>query len=449
MEVLMTARRFALAASAFLSSLAFVAPPLMAQDALQQEIENSKFQATGAVNTNAVYVRSGASENDYATMKLDKGAVVTVVGERFNWLKIVPPEGSFFYVAKAYVNRAGNGSIGQVTNSLYVRVGSTLNPLKTKVATKLEPGQRVEIIGDQDEYWKIKPPADVYVYINKQFVDFQRLANANAPVAQQPGGQADPQPQAQPDTAPQQPQQPETAFVQEKPEPTNSEPPTTQANGDAVAEGAPAATQPSAEAEFDRLEAEYADASQKPLDKQPVDELLGSYQKLAADTTLPESMHRIIDWKISILKTRADLKNEYIATQKAMEEASSKRVAMQAEQKELEKRVEETTVKFYTAVGTLRTSSLQGGQHVLYRLTDPANGRTVVYLRSDDGKLAQSIGQFIGVRGDLVNDTQMNIKVVTPTAFEAVNPAQLGQGIVTQIAPASLLPGAGATANIE
>jgi hypothetical protein len=86
---------------------------------------------------------------------------------------------------------------------------------------------------------------------------------------------------------------------------------------------------------------------------------------------------------------------------------------------------------------------------VLYRLTDPANGRTVVYLRSDDGKLAQSIGQFIGVRGDLVNDTQMNIKVVTPTAFEAVNPAQLGQGIVTQIAPASLLPGAGATANIE
>src|SRR5690242_11062752 len=68
-------------------------------------IESSKFQAVGAVNANAVFVRSGPSENDYPVMKLDKGAQVTVVGARFEWLKIVPPDGSFCYVAKAYVEK--------------------------------------------------------------------------------------------------------------------------------------------------------------------------------------------------------------------------------------------------------------------------------------------------------------------------------------------------------
>src|SRR5450432_2710295 len=134
---------------------------LHAEDSAAPDVENSKFQIAGTVNSTA-YVRSGASENDYPTMKLDKGADVTVVGERFNWLKIQPPPGSFCYVAKAYVNRAGNGSIGIVTSTLYVRVGSDVNPLKTKVATKLEPNERVEIIGEQDEYFKIKPPAGVY-----------------------------------------------------------------------------------------------------------------------------------------------------------------------------------------------------------------------------------------------------------------------------------------------
>ena len=156
-----------------LHCIALLDSPLRTQ--ATDDIENAKFQATGAVNSNSVYIRSGPSENDYATMKLDKGAQVTVVGERFNWLKILPPEGSFCYLSKAYVNRAGNGSIGMVTGHVYIRVGSALNTLKTKTATTLEPNQRVEIIGEQDEYFKVKPTDEVYVYVNKQFVDFVGL----------------------------------------------------------------------------------------------------------------------------------------------------------------------------------------------------------------------------------------------------------------------------------
>src|SRR5689334_511789 len=96
------------------------------------DIENAKFQFEGRITSNAVYVRSGPSENDYPTTKLDNGATVTVVGVKFDWLKILPPDGSFCYVAKAFVEKRGDGKLGRVTNTLNVRVGSTLNPMKTK-----------------------------------------------------------------------------------------------------------------------------------------------------------------------------------------------------------------------------------------------------------------------------------------------------------------------------
>src|SRR5205809_1025574 len=71
------------------------------------DIDNGKFQVEGKITSNAVYVRSGPSENDYPTMKLDSGASVTFVGAKFDWLKILPPEGSFCYVAKAFVEKRG------------------------------------------------------------------------------------------------------------------------------------------------------------------------------------------------------------------------------------------------------------------------------------------------------------------------------------------------------
>jgi len=35
----------------------------------------------------------------------------------------------------------------------------------------IHQGEEVQIIGQYNEYFKIKPPKDSYVYVNKQFVD--------------------------------------------------------------------------------------------------------------------------------------------------------------------------------------------------------------------------------------------------------------------------------------
>jgi len=150
---------------------------------------------------------------------------------------------------------------------------------------------------------------------------------------------------------------------------------------------------------------------------------------------------------VNVLKTRAEAKQAVASFRKVQEDMKAKQMALRAEQGELEQRVKANEVTFYTAVGTLRTSSLQQGQVTLYRLTDPANGRTVVYLRSDDPKLGQYIGAFIGVKGEVATDSQLNLRVVTMNSFESVSPAKVGQSIAAQIVPPSLLPGGTGTAN--
>lgn len=448
----MTARRFACFpissnVSILLAlSLLLVAAPvrLRAQDSTQPEVGNSPFKWAGVVNSNAVYVRSGPSENDYATAKLDKGTELVIVGERFNWLKIVPPGNSFCYVAKAFVNRAGNGTIGQVTSTLNVRIGSSENSLKTKVATKLEPGQKVEIIGEQDEYFMIKPPADVYLYVSKQFVDPVRNLNTQV-AAEQPRPQ--PAPGDTRAAAPLQTQTP-TEGSPRAAEPAPQAPltvtPATQP-AEAVADATPKAaptTQAveSAEVEFQQLEETYAQITQKPLDEQPVEELLAGYEKLAVADALPESLRRICDFKVSVLKNRVELKGQFVGARRVQEDMRQKQLALKAEQEELQQRVKDADIQFYTAVGTLRTSSLQVGQQTLYRLTDPANGRTVIYVRSEDNQLGQMIGQFVGIRGEVVDDAQLHLRVVVPASYENVNPSKVGQSVAAQIVPPSLLP---------
>jgi hypothetical protein len=421
-------------------------------------------------------------------MKLDKGAEVTAVGLRFEWLKVVPPEGSFCYAAKAYIDRHGDGRQGRVTSTLNVRVGSQLNELKAKIATKLEPGASVEIIGEEQEYFKIKPPTGVFFYVNKQFVDPVRAVNL---------AQADPQKQAGPQVPLPQPEQPsesqsqppapapsdtgataqdttttptdtsnsgiasndplDTTVTPTAPTPTPSPSPSPSYTSPSAAvaqqrERTTPATQPVAaaneEAEFDRLEKEYADATLRPINDQPVAQLLEGYQKLSNSNTLPESLRRIAEFKVEVLKSRLEVQNQFAETQRVIDDMKTKQMALGAEQQELEQRIKDNDIQFYTAVGTLRPSSLQQGNETLYRLTDPSNGRTIVYLRSSDNKLAAMIGQFIGVKGEVQTEAQLNLRVVSPSEVEPVNPAKVGQSIAAQIVPPSLLPG-GATAQTE
>src|SRR3954468_11900318 len=147
------ARRISIPALVVIAAFALMSRA-MAQD-VPPEIENAKNSAVGTINADAVYVRSGAGDNYYPTMKVNTGTQVTVVGVKFDWLKCLPPEGSFCYVAKVYVDKAA-GDTGTINkDDVNVRAGSSLNAMKTTVQGKLTQGQSVKILGEQDEYYKI------------------------------------------------------------------------------------------------------------------------------------------------------------------------------------------------------------------------------------------------------------------------------------------------------
>src|SRR5438445_5258919 len=123
----------------------------------QPQVQNAPFQFAGVVNADSVLVHSGPSDNYYITTKLAKGTPVTVVGIKFEWLKIVPPEGSFSVVAKNLVTRDANPTTGRINaDNVNIRAGSSVVPLKITVQCKLPKGADVTIVGEDDAYYQIK-----------------------------------------------------------------------------------------------------------------------------------------------------------------------------------------------------------------------------------------------------------------------------------------------------
>lgn len=424
----MASSRLFLAATLALSTCAALPAFTRAEDSAPAE-GDAKHVFQGEVNASAVQVRSRPSEDAYATMKLKKGDRVTVVGIKGPWLKIEPPEGSFAYVAKSFIELHGDGTVGRATRDTLAHAGSQLNELAVVTMATIHQGEEVQIIGQYNEYFKIKPTRDSYVYINKQFVDpIQTLP---------PDENTPPKPPTNEDDS-HKPQQPDVPPVVQ-----NDTPPTTRPSSETVAENTtPATTQPAgfnAIAEYQKLEDQFSSLSKKAIGEQPLPDLIAGYQKVIAADDLPSSMRSIAEIRLATLKARNDAREKFLAVEENQRKMTAARQALAAERQEIEERIKKNDVQVYAAVGTLRPSSLQIGQGMLYRLTDPATGRTICYLRTTDAKYGPLLGQFIGVRGTITPDPQLKSMIENPAEAAPVDQTQVNGSIAAQIIPPSLL----------
>ena len=140
-----------------------------------------------------------------------------------------------------------------------------------------------------------------------------------------------------------------------------------------------------------------------------------------------------------MLKIRATAQKDLLDTQKMKTDADARQQALKSENEELADRVKKTEITMYAAVGTLRISSLQQSGATMYRLTDPGTGRTLLYVRSGDKKYAEMLNKFIGVNGDIAEDTGLNLKVITPKSAELVDPAKVNTNVSATVIPPSML----------
>ena len=443
----MVSGRLLLAATLSLATSAALPSIAPAQEAAQTEAgsQHESSQHQGRITANSVFVRSRASDDAYPTMMLKKEQVVTVVGVKGNWLKIVPPDGSFAYVPKSFVILRGDGTVGRMSREWIARVGSNLNELAAEPMATLHEGEDVTVIGQHNEYFQIKPPKDSYLWVAKQFVE---------PIATPAPTPAENKFASKEDTS-----TPEkTGAGEEGPSTTtplkkdasakNQETPATRpaekADGGTAAgttEPEPPATRPAydALAEFDKLEQEYADSNKKPILEQPLGELLNGYKKVTESDELPSSMRQIAQIRIASLQTRNEAREKFLAVQTEEKKMAAKQQSLVAERGEIEERIKQNNLEIFTAVGTLRTSSLQIGNTMLYRLTDPGTGRTVAYIRTNDPKYGGFLGQFIGVRGNITNDSQLKSVIENPADARVVDQSKVNKTIVAQLVPPSLI----------
>jgi uncharacterized protein YgiM (DUF1202 family) len=435
---------------------------VLAQDGVSQpEVANSKYQIEGVVNTDSVYVRSGPGEGYYSTQQLQKGADVTVVGIKFDWLKILPPDGSYSYVASVFVDRNDN---------VNVRAGSLVNPAKTTVQTHLSKDDTVQIIGKEDEYLKIKPPQGAYLYINKDFVTIAHTVATNAapgdsspivtaaPISTQTPAATDAAtPTTQPDATASAstatvgnaaPVNPIAAGVAAKSgEAASAILTSTPTTAPSAAVASAATTQPAAVAvvapnpvdQFADFESQFAAMARQPLEDQNADGLVTKYQSVAKADALSPELKEVVQIRIATLQARSDNKVKLLEAKRMEKEAAEKRLALQAEQQELAERLKQSEIQVFAAVGQLEPSSLQVGGGTLYRLTDPATGRTVVYVRTGDTKVTGLMGQFVGITGEVTTDSQLSLRVVSPTDAQVVEPAKVNASVMADIVPPSLL----------
>lgn len=132
------------------------------------------FPYVAQITGNSVNIRSGPGTNYYPCGKLNKTDRVIVVGTKFSWSQIVPPQGSFSWISKEYVSTdANNPTTGTVTGD-NVRVYAGAEDLKPMHSTSLQlkhnKTERVRLLGEEkDGYYKIAPPEGAYLWVLSQY----------------------------------------------------------------------------------------------------------------------------------------------------------------------------------------------------------------------------------------------------------------------------------------
>jgi len=156
-------------------SIAQEAAPSQQQSAAAGSEENTPaFPYIAETTSGNVNVRSGPGTNYYRCGLLNTGTKVKVVGSKFSWSQIVPPEGSFSWISKQYVSvDAANPTVGTVTgDGIRVYAGSPdREPIHSEVPQlKLNTNDKVTLIGEQaGDYYKIVPPAGAYLWVSTSY----------------------------------------------------------------------------------------------------------------------------------------------------------------------------------------------------------------------------------------------------------------------------------------
>jgi len=344
------------------------------------QAETSEYQV-GTLTGQNVYVRS--EPDSYPCGKISAPSTVQVVSRQGDWYKIVPPPGVFSVISRQYVELAADGQTGTVTgNVVLVRAGAErdLGSLDRYYVdqVRLNTGDKVWVVGEGVDFYKITPPSGAYVWISTQYVR------------------------------------------------TESEPADVVDSSDGVVADMSAPEMDAVEAEvltdagreFMRLDRLLAAELAKPIGQQDLRSLQEQYRAInASGAALRSAIERRMMYVDSAIKLQQDaLEVERMAAESQARREEFQRRMQQAS----EGAGPETQAPSYDAWGLLSMSGLYVDSAVKrYLLTDPETRSMNAYARSTDAvDLSKYVGSLIGVRGRAVYEPASGLNVIDVTSVE-------------------------------
>lgn len=326
---------------------------------------------TAQVTGENVLVRSGPGTQQYQCGRLNRGDTVQVLGQQNGWARIVPPPGSFSWIAMQYVTvNLRDPSIGMVTgDGVRIYAGSDLvSPMhSTAKQSELKRGEKVKLMGEEkDGYFKIVPPKDAVLYVSSHYLE--SVTPASKPEVGIP---------AKPSVAVSEPNEPNQVAAAGGP----NEPPSGFLRS------------------FYALQDQVTAEAKKPLTEQDYTAIKKALKELpqGADPNKAARYTKFLLQRIEayelVKQVNADLKQQDKQLQMANTRIDQ---ARQAKLSEIGKN------KIYTVLGTLKESAIfNEALSKRYRVVDD-QGKTLCYAEATGNIANQDLSKFIGKKVGLV-----------------------------------------------
>jgi hypothetical protein len=343
------------------------------------------------MTTTKVKVRSGPTENHYATGILDRDTPVTVVrDEPGGWLAIEPPEGSFCWISGEFV-REVNSTEGEVTgDNVLVRIGTPQDErLRDSWQKKLKRGDRVHFLDKKTSgqgpltkiSYKILPPPGEVRYVSAQYV---KPIAGHRPT--QRSSSAGPTPDPRDRSA-------------ESPAPASTR---NEAGASPRAEPGDAGTSRSADDNspgnpLDRANAAYKDMMKQKAADRNVDRVLALYEQ-AADWAKSDADRATIAQRIEELEEQQKRKAKFAEFDRVYRQSKERDRALLEVPRKREEAPEPSPPR-YDASGILRRSTAMVDGKPAYVLVSP-QGKIRYYVTPSPGvDLKKHLDQLVAVRG--------------------------------------------------
>ncbi len=369
---------------------------------------------TATISGQNVNVRSGPGQAYYSCLLLSAPATVQVAGETSGWLKIVPPQGAFSLVSKKYIK--ADGASGTITGTnVVVRAGSDLTPNRMdQIQTRANMGEKVTIMGEVGDFYKIAPPQGAYLYISAEFVKGAGGADLAASATSMPTLAGT--------------NSPKRTLADLGVKPTPARRATSMPSLAVITEE---------RGSFDAAEKALNEAYAKPREQRNLKGLLEQYKNIKLADNSPFKPY--VDARVKFLSDEIELAQDLSTAENSIMAMEAKRAVMQTERERMKADMPNIPLrKTFVVEGELQPSGLYSGGAVGPKRYTIGNAPLVkAYVQSSSGAidLDKYVGQYVGVSGTPKYDEKSGMYIVEADEVIIMKPGVATGSMVPSTTP--------------